>query len=858
VIVFLTYLILLILIPVDLLAEEGGPGLNSDPAAIGIRTIGVSTATSNAAVSANDLKQEASRAWQQLNTAAMNGTRIPPEMPSLLARILTLSDDESKPERIQLFADALAGYVGELDMLARRPEDTGKLFTTTPGPFTAGSRQPIEQVYTVGNISIATGGGLLLTQHWSTPVGMSIYDNNQGNPVTAVASNPDVSLSIKKLLRGGIHGGLNKAAPAVFLEVTRGELLPADTISIAYGGSEGVAIPLQSTDGFVLPVYVRHEQGGHFNSLPEIPYQVMGDTIQSVVVTVPSIVGIDEVFDVNIISRDQFNNKAVGRVPSFDILVDGQYHSRLESGYDAIGIVRNMVISRPGVHEITVRSSGGGISGKANPIRVLPGPGNRILWGELKRTTEMSTGLGSPDHHLGIARNEYNLDFVALTDSDAMLDDWEWESVRGSIDRLSEEGVFTVFPGYQRSLSLSKGGSQSVIFRQGMNASRITQHEVSGLVGFYQQLRTRFEPGDVLVIPNTLRIGDWRYLDPEFATLVEIKSAHGFFEWYGQKFLDRGFRVGFASSNDYPENLEPLLTGALTAVRVKRDQNTRDGIFNALKSASTYVTSGNRMILDFRVNKGGMGERVAFSSMRQISGEVNGTDALAWIEVIKNGRPIWRKSFETPTEKKSEATNLQLKVEFYSDSSPPRNEISAPRPANEWIGYLSINEGVFTGLAAPGFSQATTRKVVINPGDEQRIDFITQTRGNPSGFTTRVDRITEDSVFDVSLMLEDRGKSLGQGDKGQNGDSLDASGIRQKISLIELSRGVVERDIDIDGSSLRLSLGIVEPGEEQNYSFEFVDDKDPARGDYYYLRVKQQDDAFGWSSPVWVGGFDLK
>ncbi len=37
--------------------------------------------------------------------------------------------------------------------------------------------------------------------------------------------------------------------------------------------------------------------------------------------------------------------------------------------------------------------------------------------------------------------------------------------------------------------------------------------------------------------------------------------------------------------------------------------------------------------------------------------------------------------------------------------------------------------------------------------------------------------------------------------------------------------------------------------------FDYTDDEDPRQGDYYYVRIRQANDAMAWSSPVWVGGY---
>ena len=42
---------------------------------------------------------------------------------------------------------------------------------------------------------------------------------------------------------------------------------------------------------------------------------------------------------------------------------------------------------------------------------------------------------------------------------------------------------------------------------------------------------------------------------------------------------------------------------------------------------------------------------------------------------------------------------------------------------------------------------------------------------------------------------------------------------------------------------------------QRDVSFELADRYDPRQGDYYYVRVRQANDAAAWSSPIWVGGY---
>ena len=38
-------------------------------------------------------------------------------------------------------------------------------------------------------------------------------------------------------------------------------------------------------------------------------------------------------------------------------------------------------------------------------------------------------------------------------------------------------------------------------------------------------------------------------------------------------------------------------------------------------------------------------------------------------------------------------------------------------------------------------------------------------------------------------------------------------------------------------------------------TFSYTDEDDPRQGDDYSVRVRQANDAFAWSSPVWIGGY---
>ena len=61
----------------------------------------------------------------------------------------------------------------------------------------------------------------------------------------------------------------------------------------------------------------------------------------------------------------------------------------------------------------------------------------------------------------------------------------------------------------------------------------------------YERLRRENEPSEVLVIPHAHQAGDWNQSPADLQSLVEIMSHHGTFEWFGNRYLQNGYEIGF-------------------------------------------------------------------------------------------------------------------------------------------------------------------------------------------------------------------------------------------------------------------------------------------------------------------------
>ena len=170
------------------------------------------------------------------------------------------------------------------------------------------------------------------------------------------------------------------------------------------------------------------------------------------------------------------------------------------------------------------------------------------------------------------------------------------------------------------------------------------------------------------------------HLDPdifkcEIIAVTEVYSTHGCSEIEGcersvlgikversvNAALQKGFKWGFIGGSD---NHESLLGSHFRVDKVPRTLNnehmqfrhgltaayvnefTRDGVFNAIKSKAVYATTGERIILTFKVNDVPMGNEISCTKSREITAEVHGTALISRIDIIRNGHIIHQRNPE--------------------------------------------------------------------------------------------------------------------------------------------------------------------------------------------------------------------
>ena len=502
-----------------------------------------------------------------------------------------------------------------------------------------------------------------------------------------------------------------------------------------------------------------------------------------------------------------------------------------------------------------MRDAAGRFTATSNPVWALASPEWRVFWGEMHGHTDFAEGQGSPDAFFRYAREDSRLDFATLTEHDFWTDDAEWAAMKELTRRSTEDGRLIAFLGYEWTATPDRGGHHNVFFRT-PDRDRVPIQVANRLPMLYDGLRRGNKPDDLLVIPHAHSAGDWTQSDPDLERLAEIYSSHGTFEWYGNMFLRNGFDVGFIGGSDdhrampggpHGKNQSSML-GIPGLAAAMAPSKTPDALFDALRARRTYATSGQRILLDARLNGTGPGQRQADAPRRQIQAKVSGTAPIERIDVIRNGRGGVLARLR---DRRASASKSTLQVGFESQSDVfTLDQIDNPRPYRIWQGTLEVTGAKVLGVARTGLDNRLLDQLEVDPANPNKMRFSIRTRGRRDTIQLSLDGASASTTLRFELEPT-REYGYGQGGVRQPAEHPGRRGravprrARRRQGRARPSRSSEYTD--------RITLHVVDAAAPLDQEFEFTDLEGIAPGDYYYVRVNQLDGGRAWSSPWWVG-----
>jgi len=545
-------------------------------------------------------------------------------------------------------------YSGQRSPLARLVPDTVQVR----------SRTDIEIVYVLSGSGLQPGEAIKiqLPQLWQPP---QFNNPNQVNYSSVYSSRYDTLQIFQYSLatRDPLEGYKTSRVQTVTFTLQNHPLSVNDTLIFRFGnqyaGGTGYKVGrLAGLDYFVIGKDTTGN--GTVKKVSRMPVYVESHPIYRLVAYLPSNPLKDSTVALKVIALDKFNNVVNGYrgTVSFTHL-DGS--ATLPAAYTftaADAGVRSFPVSFHDfdVHRIKVTDLDSGISCLTNPV-VCKRPGEpRIFWGDLHTHTIYSGhGTGTPAEMFTYARDIVRLDFLAYTEH-SYIPDSIYQQAIATGNQFHDPARFVVFHGYE--WSSGPFGHKCIYFVTDTGGPIIDGNGKPEHL--YQIARDYFGQVHDAHPASVTNPTNWSRHD-EMQRNAEIVGHSGKrYEAPGpdtkdtstiQAGLARGLRFGMVGASDnhwsrpakhmYPwgEHGDP---GDIGITAVYAEHLTRPDIFNALWERHNYATTGQRILIDFKVNGCQMGaEGMSTDSVVKVQYAVHAASSMASIELLRNNEVIY-------------------------------------------------------------------------------------------------------------------------------------------------------------------------------------------------------------------------
>ncbi len=284
----------------------------------------------------------------------------------------------------------------------------------------------------------------------------------------------------------------------------------------------------------------------------------------------------------------------------------------------------------------------------------------RLFRGDLHRHTDISADAVLDGALLTTYRYAIDaaaLDFLAVTDHTGHEKfnyyQYDWWRNRQVATLFNNPGVFATFFGYERTVTYPGGHRNIISLRRKMKPFRISDEEFYGVESYGDRLFPHLKKFGDIAIPHTTATGmgtDWREDDPAAEPVVEIfQGARGSYEepnspgkagasepagfvWNAWKL---GRRIGVITSSDHYSTHQSYAC-------VYAPELTAESIHKGIKHRRTYGATDNIVLKFEALGPDGrsykMGEELRAASPPELRIEIDGTDSLEKVELIRNGR----------------------------------------------------------------------------------------------------------------------------------------------------------------------------------------------------------------------------
>jgi hypothetical protein len=582
----------------------------------------------------------------------------------------------------------LARYATEDDAAAAgRQKDLGFAVLEGPADVEVNTIASWTLRFTVGRAGMRPGGGIRLAfahgmggdwggQHLQTS------DPAAENFVSATAPNGARFRIIPKPWRPGPQGPdetFRRYHPWQWITdfILEGEpLKPGSVVSIPL---ERLRVQQRDETAFVFKLYI--DSGGDDDYLPLDPspaIRIHGAAPESIVVNAPGDAVAGQPVAVTAWVADRYANPAAGFTGALRLESDDP-RAQIPPAYKFTAADRSrhrfepVVFATPGVYRL--HAVAGALRGSSGPVRVYGRtPSEHVYWGDIHTHTAYSDGRGPVAETYEFGRDYSALDFCAVTDHSFLVSDRMWREIKETTNRFYRPGDYVTFLAYEWSGMTDVGGDHNVYFRdadaeitrcysyynyKNLRMYHGPNHGANHVEQLFRLLAAHSRGRNILAIPHFGgRRANPEWHNPQVQRLIEIFSDHRRSEDWAQTFLNRRYRIGVMASTDQhagnagygfrasagagaEAQRRPVEMNGTSLIAVYAPAKTREAIFDAMYQRHTYATTGQRLLLEFRVNGALMGEEIRSAEPPRITVAVEGAAPVERIVVLRNSEILY-------------------------------------------------------------------------------------------------------------------------------------------------------------------------------------------------------------------------
>lgn len=597
-------------------------------------------------------------------------------------------------------------------------------------------------------------------------------------------------------------------------------------------GSPGCTVQTFIEEQSPLSVRLMPGPGTAWVEIARPAVQVLGGAAQRLVLTAPSQVRAGQAFALHLRLEDQWGNPATAPGPVRLEPPIGRDIQVPECGWMRVPVT----LDQPGTHRLQATLAvAPGLRATSNPVHVVAADAalQAVFWGDAHAQSLIGCGARTIDAFYEHARDFAANDFASHQANCFLVSGPEWAETERGTREVQRAGRFVTLLGVEWSPSSVLGGDHNLYFPGDTAPLHRCSHEFvadrSDLdtdLPHVNDLHAHYRGTDTLIAVHVGgRTADLRWHEPTLDRLLEVHSTHATSEWFLFDALRRGYRMGVTAGSDgvdgrpgasHPGHLEVRnVRGGLTAVMLP--ELSRGALWDALRARRCYATTGERIVLRLTTADGArMGDEIRVRKLPHFTMSVAGTAPLECIDFFRDDLRI------ASHDLMAEQSDLSNRVRVAWCGSGGQGNFRVARM--HWDGLLRIDGARVLGAEPWAFDTPDEGLRGLQP---QQVAWRSITAGDWDGVVLELDQLDRAGL---TFVTEPMTVQTPLHDLGRQPRLFEASAPMRRLELRRLPQQMPALD----------------------WSGGFDDPDPPAGAHAYWVRVRQSDGAFAWSTPIFT------